>query len=368
MNNQLSEELDAARKKIDEVDASIVELLEKRMDLVSVISESKKEMGKAVHDAARENKVLEGIRIKVINKGYEDAIISVFQNIIQTSREFQQVKLEAASSENTRNIFGLIGEKLSHSLSPQIHVIIYDRCNIHGSYDLIETPRSKLPELIGRLKASGYAGFNVTVPYKNDIMKYLDSISQEALRVGAVNTVSLNKLSTGYNTDYQGFGLSLDEESFDPMGKRCAVLGSGGSAHAVVAYLEDHHASSIVIVTRDTDAALFKFPGLSCQSMGTFEAKGYDIVINTTPVGMFPNITGSPISKDQLEGVGFVMDLIYNPAETLLLKYAGELGINHTNGLYMLVSQAICAEEIWLGKKIDKTLITEIYEEIKKEV
>lgn len=366
MIDQSSEKLDAARKVIDAVDARISELLEQRMDLVSGISDLKRELGMAVLDSSRENRVIENIRMKVNNKDYGDSIISVFQYIMKTSREFQQKKSALVSPGNTRNKYGLIGSKLSHSISPQIHSLIFEKCLFDGSYDLIEVPQDKLPEIIDRLKNEGYAGFNVTVPYKKEIMKYIDSMSQEAIRVGAVNTVSLNGQSTGYNTDYQGFGLSLEKSGFDPKGKKCAVLGSGGSAHAVVAYLEDHDATDIIIVTRDTEAALFTFPGLSCQSIDSFKAHGFDIVINTTPVGMYPNMTGCPIPMERLAGAGFVMDLIYNPAETLLLKYAGELGINHANGLYMLVAQAICAEEIWLGIKIDKSLVSSIYEEIKK--
>ncbi|MCX7774318.1 MAG: hypothetical protein N2376_14545, partial [Clostridia bacterium] len=181
-----------------------------------------------------------------------------------------------------------------------------------------------------------------------------------------VNTIAVGEKTVGYNTDYHGFGLTLEFEGFNPSDKTCAVLGSGGSSRAVVSYLEDKGAKSISIVSRDPDSAAMKYPGLLCVSIDRFEAKDFDLVVNTTPVGMSPKAGFSPITKSQLNGAGFVMDLIYNPSETLLLKYARELDIPCLNGLYMLVAQAVMAEQIWNQKQYDRQLIHEIFEELQE--
>ena len=132
-----------------------------------------------------------------------------------------------------------------------------------------------------------------------------------------------------------------------------------------MAYLEDHGASGITIVSRDPDSANLKFPGLSCMDIASFHAMDYDLLINTTPVGMYPDIKKSPLQKEQLKGVGFVMDLIYNPIKTVLLQYSEELGIPNANGLYMLVAQAFRSEEIWQGRTLDRSLITKAMDEMR---
>lgn len=358
--------LEAIRRGIDLVDSEISKLLEKRFDLVRDIFEVKNEMGLGITDLSRERDVLERIRAGIARKEYEESILGVFEYILKSSREFQGRMKGVPAAGCTAGKLGLVGGKLSHSLSPQIHGLFFERCGIKGSYDLIETPEEVLPHIVERMISFGYNGFNVTVPYKSEIMKHLDALSPEAARIGAVNTVLLSDGSKGYNTDYDGFGLSLEASGVDPAGRRFAVLGSGGAAHAVIAYLEDHNAAEITVVTRDAEAALYKFPGLLACNIADFRAKGYDAVINTTPVGMHGGIPGSPLTPEQLEGAGFVMDLIFNPAQTRLLKHASSLGIRSSNGLYMLVAQAVYSEEIWTGIKADRELIESIYGEIRK--
>lgn len=355
-----ADRLDAIRKGIDEVDEAITRLLEKRMDYVREVAAYKRQTGMPIHDPDRERKILERILSRVGNPEYKASVASVYDAILKVSREFQARLLSIQTGR-----YGLIGKKLSHSLSPKIHAFLFREMGIQGQYDLIEVLPEELQGLLERLKAQGYLGVNVTIPYKKDIMTGLDSLSDEAARIGAVNTICLREGYRGYNTDYDGFGMALEACGVRTEGARCAVLGSGGAARAVVAYLEDNGAANIVLVSRDPDSAMQKFPGLDSIHIDDFRARGYDLLINTTPVGMYPDVDKSPLRKDQLDGAGFVMDLIYNPEKTILLRYAEELGIRHDNGLYMLVAQAFRAEEIWQGRALDRTLIRKAIDEIR---
>lgn len=352
--------LDAIRREIDKTDEKIVRLLETRMDLVRKVAEYKKKTGVPILDASREKAILDRIMSLVENHEYKEPIKSVYSEILKASREFQAKMMEDLPGGQFPARYGLVGGKLSHSLSPKIHAFLFRELGINGEYGLIEASPGELPGLLGELKAKGYLGVNVTIPYKKDIMAFLDCLSDEANRIGAVNTISLLDRFTGYNTDYDGFGMALEAYGIKAEGARCAVLGSGGAARAVVAYLEDHGASSVTIASRNPESAMVRFPGLKCADILTFEAKGYDIVINATPVGMYPDSYRSPLRKEQLEGAGFIMDLIYNPSKTLLLQYSEELGIPCANGLYMLVAQAFRSEEIWQGRTLDRAIISKI--------
>ncbi len=360
----LADSLDALRKGIDEVDEAIAQLLEKRMDHVRKVVDYKRSTGMAILDSSREQDILDRILAKVQNPEYIESIRSVYNEILKASREFQG-RFIACDSQSGPARYGLVGEKLSHSLSPGIHSFLFKELKINAEYDLLEVKPEELTNLLDDLKSRGYLGVNVTIPYKKEILAHLDSLSDEAVHIGAVNTICIADSYRGYNTDYDGFGMALEEYGVKTKGARCAVLGSGGAARAVVAYLEDHGASGITIVSRDPDSANLKFPGLSCMDIASFHAMDYDLLINTTPVGMYPDIKKSPLQKEQLKGVGFVMDLIYNPIKTVLLQYSEELGIPNANGLYMLVAQAFRSEEIWQGRTLDRSLITKAMDEMR---
>jgi len=355
--------LDAIREEIDKVDRELSVLIQKRMDLVSGIAMLKAQTGKDVLDKSREEEVIQNVLSMVRNQEYKDSVKKIFEYIMQCSREYQKNRIREQNKER----YGLIGEKLAHSISPQIHKELFEMTEKDASYQTIEVPKTEIPDILNRLKNEGYKGINVTIPYKTEIMAYLDTVSDIAARIGAVNTVKIDSLFEGYNTDYYGFGKALDFYGFDCKNRTCAVLGSGGSAKAVAAYLEDKGAAKITIVSRDPQAASLKFQELECSEINNFSASGYDLIVNATPVGMYPKTGFSPLSKEQLKGASFVMDLIYNPVETLLLKYAKELSIPCANGLYMLVAQAVCSEEIWQGVDYGQGIINEIYEIFRKQ-
>ncbi|MGL4773502.1 MAG: shikimate dehydrogenase [Clostridium sp.] len=265
--------------------------------------------------------------------------------------------------------YGLLGEKLSHSLSPKIHNYIYKELNIEGAYKLFEVEKEELNKLSEGLKLLKIKGINITIPYKEDMIKYLDEISKEAKDIGAINTICLkeNKLY-GYNTDYYGFGLMLKQNNIDVKGKSAVVLGSGGACKAVISYLINEGATEVRIATRKIGENQNNFPKeVTFITYDNKEMLNGDILINTTPVGMYPKIDGCPLNREDIEKFECVVDLIYNPKETQLMKIAKELGKKVCGGLGMLINQAIKAEEIWLEREIPQEIGEKLYNEINKE-
>ena len=238
---------------------------------------------------------------------------------------------------------GLIGEHLGHSFSPLIHSELADY-----SYELCELPREELGSF---MKSGQFDAFNVTIPYKKDVIPYLDHISSEALAIGAVNTVVRDtdgKLH-GYNTDYFGFSYMIELSEIDMQGKKAIVLGAGGASLTVCAVLRDMGVSKLTVISRKDNT-----PENLAQYSDT------EIIVNATPVGMYPNNGASPVSLDIFPNCEAVFDLIYRPALTQLLFDAEKRGIKYVNGLPMLVAQAAKAFEFFTGDDCENGCIKAI--------
>ncbi len=264
-------------------------------------------------------------------------------------------------------LYGLIGGKLGHSYSPQIHDMLLKRLNLKGLYNLFEVKEEELESKIVELKTLRAKGINVTIPYKTKVMQYLDYISPEAQKIGAVNTIDFkNGRLSGYNTDYYGFGTALINSDIDINNKSAVILGTGGASRAVVQYLADNNIKEVILVSRNPEKVEFKntrgYKIISYENMDKLTDK--DIIINCTPCGMYPDITNCPVSMDILLKFSLAVDLIYNPLNTLFLKRASKLGLKTTNGLYMLIAQAAASQEIWQNTKIHRKVVEEIYEEM----
>ena len=234
---------------------------------------------------------------------------------------------------------GLLGRKLGHSYSPQIHARMADY-----EYVLFE----KEPEELGDFLRNGnFSGINVTAPYKKDVIPYLDELSPTAKRLGAVNTiVRRNGRLIGHNTDYLGFLTMVRASGVQVSGKKVLVLGSGGASNTAVAGLRELGAN-VVIISRSGD-----------DHYGNLDRHGdAAVIVNTTPVGMYPNTDCSPIDLTQFPRLEGVLDVIYNPARTMLLRQAEDLGLPAVNGLLMLVAQAKEASEWFSGQSLDPELI-----------
>lgn len=268
--------------------------------------------------------------------------------------------------------YGLLGGKLGHSLSPAIHEAFFKRTGLTGSYQLLETAAEDLPGRMEWIK-NNLAGCNVTIPHKIAVMDYLDEIAPEAAAIGAVNTIAMKGgKASGYNTDYFGFGRMLEYSGIDAAGKVTVVLGSGGAARAVVKYLADKKAAKIYLATRNPQTVDPHFQKMAsrCEPIGydALPAITGSVIINCTPVGMYPNVDASPVSAEITGNFDAAVDLIYNPAQTLFLKQAKDAGKLAVNGLFMLVAQAVAAQEIWQGQKYDSDLIVKIMADVERKL
>lgn len=249
--------------------------------------------------------------------------------------------------------YGLIGYPLGHSYSPQIHRAIFQMSNWQGEYSLIEMEADQIPEFFSSLKQTELKGFNVTIPYKQTVIPYMDSMSPEADRIGAVNTVRITSEGLiGYNTDYIGFKQLLLEIGV-VKNKNVLILGDGGSARTVYSCMGDLGASVCYIASRKPERTKESFPSACVISYDEiYGLKDLFLVVNCTPVGMHPHVDSSPIEFDRINPFPYYIDLIYNPAKTMLMNCVEEAGGKAINGLYMLISQAVAAQEIWRQEKI----------------
>lgn len=258
----------------------------------------------------------------------------------------------------TKCIYGLIGEKLGHSFSPQIHREIFKKLGIDGEYMLFELKENELNNALREFRRQGINGLNVTVPYKVKVMAFLDVVSREAEKIGAVNTISFKDgLLSGYNTDYYGFGMSLARSRVEVKDKSAVILGTGGASKAVFHYLSDKGAKSITFVSRN--------PGAGEKSYNEIGSLKADLIINCTPCGMYPKTGESPVPIDAFDGFSTAFDLIYNPEETMFLKQAKAKKLKTVNGLYMLVGQAAAAYKFWNGMELSAAQVDDIYTSIK---
>ena len=238
---------------------------------------------------------------------------------------------------------GLLGRKLGHSYSPQIHGKLGNY-----SYALFEKEPEELEEF---LKNGEFAGINVTVPYKQAVIPYLDELSPLAQRLNAVNTVvRRDGRLIGHNTDFFGFLTMVRESGLDVRGKKALVLGSGGASHTAVAVLEDLGAQAVVISRSGEN---------NYQNLHLHQDAA--LIVNATPVGMYPNTGVSPVELGLFPKLEGVLDVVYNPARTKLLLDAEKRGIPAMNGLLMLVAQAKEAAQWFTGAEIPDGVIPEIH-------
>lgn len=238
---------------------------------------------------------------------------------------------------------GLLGRKLGHSYSPQIHALLGNY-----SYQLFE----KEPEEIGDfLKNGDFTGLNVTIPYKKEVIPFLDELSPAAARLGAVNTiVRRDGKLIGHNTDYFGFRRLVQESGLQVAGKKVLVLGSGGASSTAVAVLQELGAK-VTVISRSGEN---NYENLDRHADAA-------VIVNTTPVGMYPNTGKSALSLEDFPRLEGVLDAVYNPARTQILLDAERRGLAAVNGLWMLVAQAKESAEWFTGEKIPDSRIAKIH-------
>ena len=243
--------------------------------------------------------------------------------------------------------FGLLGRKLGHSYSP----MIFDLMGGYR-YDLFEREPEGIEDL---LKNGDFDGLNVTIPYKKEVLQYLDEIDPLALRLGAVNTiVKKGGKLFGYNSDYYGFLSLVQRTRIEPPNKKVLVLGSGGASVTVRAVLEDLGAQVVLISRSGED----NYTNLDRH-------RDAALIVNTTPVGMYPHNGSAPLSLEGFTALEGVLDLIYNPARTQLLMECEKYGIPGFNGLWMLVAQAKQSAQWFLGRELPDSLVSDIHQKLR---
>lgn len=266
--------------------------------------------------------------------------------------------------------FGLLGEKLGHSFSKEIHEIFFKKTDRKATYEMIERKIEELPQLLEEMKQGKYNGINVTIPYKVEIMKYLNEVSEVAQKIGAVNTITYRdgKLF-GDNSDYFGFVTTLKLNDITVEGAKVLVLGTGGAAKAIYNALIDEGAEKIFLATIvENDNFEIRKNDRLIHYSEIRNIKSLDLIVNCTPVGMYPNIDASPLTDENTIEAKNVIDIIYNPEETVLMKKYKKNGAKTVNGLMMLVAQAIKSEEIWHDEKYDKEILHDIYKKLSEKL
>lgn len=273
-------------------------------------------------------------------------------------------------------ILGVVGDPISHSLSPQMQTAAIDRAGLDATYLSFHIKKEQLSAFIKEVRDNNYLGFNVTIPHKQNILDYLDDMAPEALAIGAVNTVhhSRNHL-IGYNTDATGYMLSLKEEKrWRAKGKTVTLLGAGGAARAVAYSLLKAGAAQIYvydkIVIKSNELAK-NMNNLFMKSQRTDVIDWLDLkdclaethlLVNATPVGMGGTSFDSLV-LDALADTALVSDLVYTPRETPLLRDARKIGLSTHEGLGMLLYQGVEAFKIWFGKDPDVNVMRKTLED-----
>ena len=265
--------------------------------------------------------------------------------------------------------YGLIGHPLGHSMSPFIHNRLFEESGRSAQYDLLDiAPEEiavKLPELL-----ESYDGLNVTIPHKVSVIEYLDSLDESAERYNSVNCICRkNGRLTGFNTDCDGFLRSVPKKN---LGGRVLLLGCGGVGRMMAIEAARHGGNVTMAVFPEaskiaddlTAEVKEKISGaeISITSMDSISGE-FDLLINATPVGMYPKTDACPVSREIIGRCGAVFDAVYNPVKTKLIQFAEEMGITAVGGMSMLVLQAVSAHEIWDGDSYTDEQINKIISE-----
>lgn len=328
----MREDLNELRRRIDDADRKILSDLEERIAISRKIGVLKREEGKEFYDPAREEQKYRELEELA---GFESRpyVKELYETIFDISKKHQN-----------KPAFGVLGRSLPHTYSPQIHSLMCDEY----SYSVIE----REPEELDQLFSSGvFGGFNVTIPYKREAFARCDVTDEAATVTGSVNTVVFDKDKTyGYNTDYYGFLFMMRRAGIDPSGKKALVLGTGGAASAVEYALKTSGAGKIWFCDLETEIN---------YSNVYDECKDAEVIVNCTPVGMFPKIDKDLLDLDRFPDLEACLDVIYNPSKTLFLQKAKEKGLKTAGGLAMLVAQAYKAMRFFKGETHVSDVITD---------
>ena len=337
------------RHKIDIIDTQLVELFVERMKIAADVAAYKKENGLPIYVPSREQEKLQDVE-RIAGPEMGNYTRQLYTAIMDLSKDYQKTKIDADDHKYEKK-FGLLGASLSHSYSPQIHSHLGSY-----SYRLFEKNEEELDALFSD---QSLTGLNVTIPYKKTVVPFCQKLTPQAKCLGAVNTMIRQKDGTwiGHNTDYFGFYAMANRVNVDYAGKKVLILGSGGASNTASVVMQELGAE-VIVVSRTGEN---NYTNLHLH-------KDCAVIINTTPVGMYPNNGISPVDLSKFPNLEAVLDLIYNPIRTKLLMDAENQGLKTENGLWMLVAQAKESAEWFTGKQIDNSVIATIYQKLRRQM
>lgn len=286
------------------------------------------------------------------------------------------MKLNDSISGRTK-LLGLIGNPVLHSVSPLIHNTLSTMLGIDAVYITMKAERDALGDAVKGLRACNFSGFNITIPFKEEILKYVDNMTDEVRNSGSANTVkNVDGCLMAFNTDAGGFERAFKDETGNSFeGKKIVILGAGGTARSLAAIISSKGAEKLTIFNRTVEKAdtiskmLRKNYDVVCAAADLADRAllrdiitDADIIINTTSAGLYPNIGDSPLGEGvPLNSKQIVYDVIYNPVKTKLLRQAEDSGCKAVNGLGMLYYQGVLAYEIWMDLKIPEDISKGLY-------
>jgi len=254
--------------------------------------------------------------------------------------------------------FAVIGDPIAHTLSPNLHQEVYRQLELDASFEKIHVTPNSLDSFINSNKLDG---FNVTIPHKLSIIPFLKGLDEAAKTIGAVNCVHNGK---GYNTDWIGFLKAMKLYGVDLNGKNCTILGAGGAARAIAYGLVQADVNSILISNRTQAKADQLLDWINSIFPTNFKSKHSDIIINCTPLGMWPDTESMP--KVEIQNGQILADTIYNPMETSWLKAGKTKDAKTIGGLDMFIAQGLASEDIWVGEKISEKIKLENIKKVLK--
>lgn len=335
------------RMMIDDADRELLAAFRRRMEASAGIAACKQRQGLPVRDPLREQEKLDTIRA-LVGAELADYAAALYETLFALSRDYQ-TKLLAPKDEKALRC-GLLGTPLGHSYSPAIHAMLGSY-----SYELFDTPETGLSDF---LKRGEFDALNVTIPYKKAVIPFCAALSPEAEAVGSVNTILRRPDGTlfGDNTDCAGFRALVRESGVSVAGKKALVLGSGGASRTVCHVLRELNAREIVVISRTGEN---NYENLDRHADA-------ELIVNATPVGMFPMNGEMLFSLTEFPDCAAVFDLVYNPARTALVLQAEHLGIPAFGGLRMLVEQACRSAELFTGRTVSEETAEQVLRTLRR--
>ena len=340
------ENIATLRRRIDDIDDQILELINRRLSTAHAIGRIKQQTGVAVVDKPREGEIFQ--RLLSLNKGplKTEALYRIFRSTIAAGRGIQNIPCVSGVPP----IYAVFGDPVEHSLSPVMHNSALSQAGLDGFYLAFNV--KDIAAAVSGIRGLGIRGVSITIPHKVSVMKYLDETDALAEKIGAVNTiVNRQGILHGYNSDCPGAIKALSEKTAIK-DKEAAVIGAGGGARAVGFGIKQE-GGKITVINRTKQRGEKLADDLDCEFKPLSEVKKlpYEIVINATPIGMTPNQNRVPIKSDLLEAGMVVMDMVYNPLKTQFLNDAEKTGCSTIDGVSMLVHQGAFQFELWTAKK-----------------